>query len=185
MSGNLLSIDALIRSLEDKGANVLPVYAFSLKHSPVLSAADGPEGDGVANRAFTEYLAGPDGKPRVQCIVNTMGMSMGELSNEGPAIATGWSVDYLDNLNVPYGAGDSQHRHRGRLAGQRPRPGANRHGHERGPAGVRRAAHISAHLVQRRRSLSPLMAPGEPDRDGVQSAMCRGMTGWSWWPGWP
>ena len=93
MSGNLLPIDALIRSLEDKGANVLPVYAFSLKHSP--------EGDGVANRAFTEYLAGPDGKPRVQCIVNTMGMSMGELSNEGPAIATGWSVDYLDNLNVP------------------------------------------------------------------------------------
>ena len=93
MSGNLLPIDALIRSLEDKGANVLPVYAFSLKHSP--------EGDGVANRAFTEYLAGPDGQPRVQCIVNTMGMSMGELSNEGPAIATGWSVDYLDNLNVP------------------------------------------------------------------------------------
>ena len=101
MSGNLLPIDALIRSLETKGANVLPVYAFSLKHSPVLSAAEGPEGDGVANRAFTEYLAGPDGKPRVQCIVNTMGMSMGELSNEGPAIATGWSVDYLDNLNVP------------------------------------------------------------------------------------
>ena len=93
MSGNLLPIDALIRSLEAKGANVLPVYAFSLKHSP--------EGDGVANRAFTEYLAGPDGKPRVQCIVNTMGMSMGELSAEGPAIATGWSVDYLDNLNVP------------------------------------------------------------------------------------
>ena len=93
MSGNLLPIDALIRSLESKGANVLPVFAFSLKHSP--------EGDGAANRAFTEYLAGPDGKPRVHCIVNTMGMSMGELSNEGPAIATGWSVNYLDNLNVP------------------------------------------------------------------------------------
>ena len=93
MSGNLLPINALIRSLEDKGANVLPVYAFSLKHSP--------EGDGVANRAFTEYLAGPDGTSRVQCIVNTMGMSMGELSTEGPAVATGWSVDYLDNLNVP------------------------------------------------------------------------------------
>ena len=93
MSGNLLPIDALIRSLETKGANVLPVYAFSLKHSP--------EGDGVANRAFTEYMASPDGTPRVQCIINTMGMSMGELSTEGPAIATGWSVDYLNNLNVP------------------------------------------------------------------------------------
>ena len=93
MSGNLLPIDALIRSLEAKGANVLPVYAFSLKHSP--------EGDGIANRAFTEYLAAPDGTPRVHCVVNTMGMSMGELSNEGPAVATGWSVDYLDSLNVP------------------------------------------------------------------------------------
>ena len=93
MSGNLLPIDALIRSLETKGANVLPVYAFSLKHSP--------EGDGVANRAFTEYMASPDGTPRVQCIINTMGMSMGELSTEGPAITSGWSVDYLDNLNVP------------------------------------------------------------------------------------
>ena len=93
MSGNLLPVDSLIRSLEGKGANVLPVYAFSLKHSP--------EGDGVANRAFTEFLAEPDGTPRVQCIINTMGMSMGELSTEGPAIASGWSVDYLDNLNVP------------------------------------------------------------------------------------
>ena len=93
MSGNLLPIDSLIRSLEYKGANVLPVYAFSLKHSP--------EGDGKANRAFTEYLAAPDGNPRVQCIINTMGMSMGELSTEGPAIASGWSVDYLDNLNIP------------------------------------------------------------------------------------
>lgn len=98
MSGNLMPIDAMIRSLEGKGANVLPVYAFSLKHSP--------EGDGSANRAFTEYLAGPDGQPRVQCIINTMGMSMGELNpsseqERGPAIATGWQVDYLDNLNVP------------------------------------------------------------------------------------
>ena len=93
MSGNILPIDSLIRSLEGLGANVLPVFAFSLKHSP--------EGDGQANRAFTEYLVSPDGTPRVQCIINTMGMSMVELSAEGPAIATGWSVHYLDRLNVP------------------------------------------------------------------------------------
>ena len=93
MSGNLQPIDALVRSLERLGANVLPVFAFSLKHSP--------EGDGQANRAFTNYLAGPDGAPRVQCIINTMGMSMGDLNDEGPTIASGWSVDYLNNLNVP------------------------------------------------------------------------------------
>ena len=119
MSGNLLPIDAMIRSLEAKGANVLPVYAFSLKHSPG-SESDGPSGADAArapgrmaggNRAFTEFLADPNGAPRVHCIINTMGMSMGDISTEGPqggpenaqraAIATGWSVDYLDNLNVP------------------------------------------------------------------------------------
>ena len=93
MSGNLLPIDALIRKLEAMGANVLPVFAFSLKHSP--------EGDGQANRAFTHYLTATEGTPRVQCIINTMGMSMGELSTEGPTIASGWSVDYLARLNVP------------------------------------------------------------------------------------
>ena len=103
MSGNLLPIDAMIRSLEAKGANVLPVFAFSLKHSP--------EGDGAGNRAFTEYLAGPDGAPRVQCIINTMGMSMAEISAEGrPPLTSppqggntrgGGSVGYLDTLNVP------------------------------------------------------------------------------------
>ena len=101
MSGNLLPIDALICSLEAKGANVLPVYAFSLKHSPEADGerAAGPMAGG--NRAFTEYLAQPDGTPRVHCIINTMGMSMGELSQDGAAIASGWSVDYLDSLNVP------------------------------------------------------------------------------------
>ena len=113
MSGNLQPIDSLVRSLEGMGANVLPVFAFSLKHAPGGAGpeSDGPEDDGpesngpggagLANRAFTDYLAGPDGAPRVQCIINTMGMSMGDLSDEGPAIASGWSVDYLDKLNVP------------------------------------------------------------------------------------
>ena len=95
MSGNLLPIDALIRSLEAKGANTLPVFAFSLKHSP--------EGDGVANRAFTEYLAGPDGKPRVQCIINTMGMSMAEVIEGKPAFAN----DSASSSNGQSGAGGS------------------------------------------------------------------------------
>ena len=30
-----------------------------------------------------------------------MGMSMSELSTEGPTIAAGWTVDYLDKLDVP------------------------------------------------------------------------------------
>ncbi len=93
MSGNLLTIDALIRRFEELGANVLPVYSFSLKHNP--------EGDGQANRTFSEILCGPDGQPRVHCIVNTMGMSMTDLDQDGATFATGPQVDYLDQLNVP------------------------------------------------------------------------------------
>ena len=93
MSGNLLTIDSLIRRLEAQGANVLPLFSYSLKHNP--------EEDGETNRTFTEYLATPDGLPRVDCIITTMGMSMSELSTEGPTIAAGWTVDYLDQLDVP------------------------------------------------------------------------------------
>ncbi|MSQ06309.1 MAG: cobaltochelatase subunit CobN [Dehalococcoidia bacterium] len=98
MSGNLGFIDALVRRLEELGANVLPVFSYSLKHSPEDEEA---EGEAKASRALTQYMAGPDGSPRVHCIVNTMGLAMSELSREGPTIASGWSVDYLDQLNVP------------------------------------------------------------------------------------
>ena len=93
MSGNLLTVDALIRRLEELGANVLPVYSFSLKHNP--------EGDGQANRTFTEILCDSDGEARVHCIINTMGMSMTDLQEDVATFATGPQVDYLDKLNVP------------------------------------------------------------------------------------
>ena len=93
MSGNLQTVDALIRRFEELGANVLPVYSFSLKHNP--------EGDGQANRTFSEILCDPDGKSRVHCIVNTMGMSMTDLQDDVATFATGPQVDYLDRLNVP------------------------------------------------------------------------------------
>jgi len=89
MSGNLQFIDDLIYRLEDSGANVLPVFSYSLKHSP--------EGDGQTNRALSEFILGPDGLPRVDCIINTMGL----LTLDAPNIASDWSVDYLDRLNLP------------------------------------------------------------------------------------
>ncbi len=97
MSGNLQAIDALIRRLQDLGANVLPVFSYSLKHNP--------EEESEPNRTFTRILTGPDGLPRVDCIVNTMAMSMSDLNSEpefgGPTFATGWPVDYLQQLDVP------------------------------------------------------------------------------------
>ncbi len=93
MSGNLQTVDALVRRLEELGANVLPVYSFSLKHNP--------EGDGQVNRTFSEILCDSNGEARVHCIVNTMGMSMTDLQQDGATFATGPQVDYLNRLNVP------------------------------------------------------------------------------------
>ena len=93
MSGNLQFVDDLIRCLEVRDVNVLPVYSYSLKHNP--------EEEGQRSRTLTSFMAGTDGQPRVDCIINTMGLAMSDLSQEGPTIATGWSVDLLDALDVP------------------------------------------------------------------------------------
>ncbi|MDA0262785.1 MAG: cobaltochelatase subunit CobN [Chloroflexi bacterium] len=93
MSGNLQTVDALVRRLEELETNVMPVYSFSLKHNP--------EGDGQANRTFSEILCDENGDARVDCIINTMGMSMTDLHQDGATFAAGPQVDYLDKLNVP------------------------------------------------------------------------------------
>ena len=102
MSGNLQAVDALIRRLEELGADVLPIFSFSLKHNPADEYGEDEEAreDGPT-RALSLYLAQPDGSPRVHCVINTMGMSMGDLSKEGTTIASGWAVDYLEQLNIP------------------------------------------------------------------------------------
>ena len=116
MSGTLQAIDSLIRRLESLEVNVLPVFSYSLKHEPESngppesnrpfnSDEGGAAGDQSSstggNRTFSHYLVGPDGSPRVDCIINTMGMSMSNLSQEGATFASGWSVDYLDRLSLP------------------------------------------------------------------------------------
>ena len=93
MSGNLQAVDALIRRLEELGANVLPLFSYSLKHNP-----EGIEGP---NRTLSQLLSRPDGSSRVHCIINSMGMSMGDLSKEGPTIAFGQALDALESLDVP------------------------------------------------------------------------------------
>ena len=96
MSGNLQFVDDLIRCLESRELNVLPVYSYSLKHNP--------EEDGQRSRTLTSFMAAENGTARVHCIINTMGLAMSDLSQDegtGPTIATGWSVDLLDALDVP------------------------------------------------------------------------------------
>ena len=94
MSGNLQFIDDLIRKLETHRINVLPVFSFSLKHNP--------EEEGERSRTLTEFMVDADGLSRVDCIINTMGLAMSDISQgDGPTIASGWSVDLLDRLDVP------------------------------------------------------------------------------------
>ncbi len=93
MSGNLQFVDELIRRLEAQQVNVLPVYSYSLKHDP--------EEDGQRSRALSGFMVSQEGQPRVHCIINTMGLAMSDLSQEGPTIATGWSVDLLETLDLP------------------------------------------------------------------------------------
>ncbi|HZA21898.1 MAG TPA: cobaltochelatase subunit CobN, partial [Dehalococcoidia bacterium] len=81
------------RRLEAQQVNVLPVFSFSLKHNP--------EEEGEHSRTLSHFMLGPDGAARVDCIINTMGLAISDLSLEGPTIASGWSVDFLDQLDVP------------------------------------------------------------------------------------
>lgn len=67
VNGNLAHIDALIRLIEARGANVLPVFSMRLK-----DAALGNRGSDEIIRTY--FLK--DGKPRIDVLINAMSMSM-------------------------------------------------------------------------------------------------------------
>ena len=98
MSGNLSFVDDLITRLESRDVNVLPVFSYSLKHQP-------EEGDDTDGHTLTDYMVDANGVPRVDCIVNTMGLAMSDLDHQqggtGATVATGWSQELLDSLDVP------------------------------------------------------------------------------------
>ena len=93
MSGNLQFIDDLIRALESQGANVLPVFSFSLKHNP--------EDESEHSDTIQKYLIDPYGISRVDCVINTMGLAMSDISDEGATIASGWATNILESMDVP------------------------------------------------------------------------------------
>ncbi|MXZ90632.1 MAG: cobaltochelatase subunit CobN [Chloroflexi bacterium] len=98
MSGNLSFVDDLITRLESRDVNVLPVFSYSLKHQH-------EEGDDADGHILTDYMVDANGVPRVDCIVNTMGLAMSDLDHQqggtGATVATGWSQELLDSLDVP------------------------------------------------------------------------------------
>jgi cobaltochelatase CobN len=69
MSGNLAFVDAVIRAIEAEGANVLPVYCYSLKDEE--AAATG------LPRVFRRFLLDEAGRPRVDAVINTLSFALG------------------------------------------------------------------------------------------------------------
>ncbi|HEY8476978.1 MAG TPA: cobaltochelatase subunit CobN [Chloroflexota bacterium] len=99
LSGNTDFVDALVRIGEARGANVLPVYAYSLKEYP--EEENGSSGRGLPS-ALRYFVAGD--RPIVDVIVNTTSFALG--GGEGrPSSETGadrgWSVDVMRWLDVP------------------------------------------------------------------------------------
>lgn len=89
MSGNRDFVDALITEVEQQGCNVLPIFCYSLR---------GPDGPPTA---FRELILDAAGQARVDALISTLSYSMGVLTVNGATIAEGWSVEFLDTLNVP------------------------------------------------------------------------------------
>ena len=93
MALNTAPVDALIHRLEALGANVLPVFCYSLKDDP-------DQADGVP-AVFREFLIGEDGKARVDVLVSTLSFTVANLSDGTHTEATGAVVDLLERLDVP------------------------------------------------------------------------------------
>jgi cobaltochelatase CobN len=89
MSGNREFVDALIEAVEGQGCNVLPVFCYSLR------GTDGPPA------AFRDLILDEQGQPRVDCLISTLSYSMGSLAVQGVTIAEGWSVAFLEAMNLP------------------------------------------------------------------------------------
>ena len=89
MSGNREFVDALIEAIEGQGCNVFPVFCYSLR------GTDGPPA------AFRDLILDEQGQPRVDCLISTLSYSMGSLAVQGVTIAEGWSVAFLEAMNLP------------------------------------------------------------------------------------
>lgn len=91
LSGNLDFIDALVREGEERGLNMLPVFAYSLKEYP-----EGEEARPGAFPSALRYFAPDSGIP-VDVLISTMSFALGSIAGD----AGDWSADVLSALGVP------------------------------------------------------------------------------------
>lgn len=92
-SGDLAVVDGLVREIEARGYNVLPVFCYSLRDE---AAKD------VASNIFTNYFVKAD-EPTVDCIVSLFSYAVAELLHEERTTTTvGQMAAYLSGLAVPF-----------------------------------------------------------------------------------
>jgi cobaltochelatase CobN len=112
MSGNLAFVDAVIRAIEAEGANVLPVYCYSLKDEEAATTG--------LPRVFRRFLLDAAGRPQVDAVINTLSFALGrgapppptllpsptvegrEAGGQGAEEPADWAAACLARLNVPF-----------------------------------------------------------------------------------
>jgi len=93
MSGNTRFVDAMVRALEQRGMNVLPVFTSSLR------SGGNSHHDGRDLPIALRYFIGDTGT-NIDVLINTTSFAMGKITPDGPTPAD-WSVSALEQLDVP------------------------------------------------------------------------------------
>jgi cobaltochelatase CobN len=88
MSGNLAFIHALVRDIERRGGDALPIFTSSLKE---VATSRWP--------AAFDYFR-HEGRTLIDVLITTISFAMGDANPDGPT-PSGWSVDALAALDVP------------------------------------------------------------------------------------
>ncbi len=93
MARNVAPIDALIRTIEERGGNALAIFCYSLK--------DDPDQEGGVPVVFREFLIDGEGRSRVDVLISTLSFTVANLSEGTHVEASGAVVDLLERLDVP------------------------------------------------------------------------------------
>ena len=92
LTGNTAFVDAIIEQGEAAGANILPIFAYSLKDE-ALAATGMPEA--------LAYFLDDSGEARVDAVINTMAFAMGSAGDPATDAGDHWSVAALERLGAP------------------------------------------------------------------------------------
>jgi cobaltochelatase CobN len=99
LSGNTDFVDAIISEAASQNITVVPVYAQTLKKI----VESGAEVGQLAPQGYPEvlgYFLDAQGQPRVDVIISTLSLSIGNINPDGPTMSS-WAVEALAKLDVP------------------------------------------------------------------------------------